>query len=264
MKKIIILFVLVISSLFANEDYTVISDLKYGDNKLQTLDIYLPKEKLNNKVIFMVHGGAWRFGDKANTNVILNKVPYFTLQGYIFVSVNYRLVPEVNVFQQKEDILKALLYTQNYLFDKYNIQKDNYYLMGHSAGGHLVSLINSTETNKNWKAVISIDTAGYDLVETILKEKRILYYQALGREEANWTKLSPYHQLKASTTPFLLICSTQRNNSCDDAFRFKQKLNKFSSIAELLKIDLNHSDLNKNLGLYNDYTLSVSKFLNKY
>lgn len=40
----------------------------------QRYDVYLPMHAQHAPVIFLVHGGAWRHGDKTNSAVVVNKV----------------------------------------------------------------------------------------------------------------------------------------------------------------------------------------------
>src|SRR5512143_5220 len=57
------------------QQVTIIRDVRYGNDDRQAMDIYLPRAAgAGMPVIFMVHGGAWRLGDKAAGSVVLNKV----------------------------------------------------------------------------------------------------------------------------------------------------------------------------------------------
>src|SRR5574340_940893 len=86
----------------------VARDIPYGSGDRQRMDIYMPQHAVGAPVIFMVHGGAWRLGDKASQAVIKNKVARWVPRGFIFVSVNYRLLPETAPLNQAEDIAHAL------------------------------------------------------------------------------------------------------------------------------------------------------------
>ena len=44
-------------------------DLAYGSDKQQRLDLYLPTNAQQAPMLLMVHGGAWRIGDKGGVNV---------------------------------------------------------------------------------------------------------------------------------------------------------------------------------------------------
>ncbi|MBV5334560.1 MAG: carboxylesterase family protein, partial [Sulfuricurvum sp.] len=71
-----------------------LSDISYGGDKKQRLDVYLPQNPKNAPIIVMVHGGAWKMGDKKSENVVHNKMNRWVSKGIIFVSLNYRLVPK--------------------------------------------------------------------------------------------------------------------------------------------------------------------------
>ena len=87
-----------------------------GPAKLQAMDVYLPAEsKVGPKaapVILMVHGGGWRIGDKRHPPVFENKVARWVPKGFIFVSVNYPMVPESDPVEQADDIARALAAAQ--------------------------------------------------------------------------------------------------------------------------------------------------------
>ena len=100
-----------------------LADVPYGADPLQRMDVYLPAagsaassaavaSGMRAPVIFMVHGGAWRTGDKAMSRVVQEKVARWVPKGFVFISVNYRLYPAVNVLQEAQDVAMAcLLYT---------------------------------------------------------------------------------------------------------------------------------------------------------
>ncbi len=50
----------------------------------------------------MVDGGAWKIGDKNHAAVVKNKLSYWTKQNWIFVSINYRLVPDATNTQTQD------------------------------------------------------------------------------------------------------------------------------------------------------------------
>ena len=60
----------------------------------------------------MVHGGAWRFGDKGASPVFENKVARWVAPGVLFISANYRLLPEADALVQVDDAARALARAQ--------------------------------------------------------------------------------------------------------------------------------------------------------
>ncbi len=65
-------------------------DIAYVEqgNERHKLDIYAPTDGENHLIVFWIHGGGWRKGDKAG---VQSKPKAFVENG--FVSVNYRCVP---------------------------------------------------------------------------------------------------------------------------------------------------------------------------
>lgn len=97
------------------------------------LDIYYPKNGKNLTTIFFVHGGYLTGGDKFIPEAFLDK-------GFIIVSVNYRLSPNVRHPAYIEDVAAAMNWTfQN--IEKYGGSREKIYLTGHSAGAYLASMI---------------------------------------------------------------------------------------------------------------------------
>ena len=78
----------------------VMRDVAYGNDARQRFDVYLPAQAKEAPVIFMVHGGGWKRGDKAMRSVVDNKVARWVPAGFIVISVNYRLLPDAEIRQQ--------------------------------------------------------------------------------------------------------------------------------------------------------------------
>ncbi|WDE02173.1 alpha/beta hydrolase [Thalassomonas actiniarum] len=122
----------------AANDYTppsgikMLSDIAYGKDAKQTLDIYMPAEAKDAPVIFMIHGGAWQGGDKADRADVENKVAHWVTRGFIFISTNYRTLPEIRPVEQTKDIAAALLFAQENV-RKWGGSPENFILMGHSS-----------------------------------------------------------------------------------------------------------------------------------
>ena len=89
---VVLLSFLALPALAATPD-KVLRNVPYGPDKPQAMDVYLPPAPNAAPIILMVHGGAWRFGDKRHPPVFENKVARWVPKGFIFVSVNYPMVP---------------------------------------------------------------------------------------------------------------------------------------------------------------------------
>ena len=87
---------------------TVVRDVSYGADPKQRFDVYVPRGARNAPVVLMVHGGAWRTGDKQSRGVVGRKVERWTREGIVVISVNYRLLPNTDPIDQARDVARAL------------------------------------------------------------------------------------------------------------------------------------------------------------
>lgn len=242
-------------------------DIAYGSDPLQRLDIYKPVNAVKAPVIFMVHGGGWRHGDKAGRSVAGDKMQHWVNAGFIFISVNYRLLPDANPYQQAEDVARALAFAQRQA-PTWGGDAGRFILIGHSAGAHLVSLLAtradlvSAAGAQPWLGTVSIDTAAFDVPAVMQRKHLRLYDQAFGTDEVFWRSVSPMQHINADTLPLLAICSTRRgDHPCDDAEIFKQQALPKGVRVELLPVDLSHGQTNRQLGQPGAYTAAVDAFL---
>jgi acetyl esterase/lipase len=104
------------------------------------LDLYLPKDTTKFPVIFFVHGGAWVHGDKNFLGLYSSLGRAYAKKGIGVVVTNYRLSPSVQHPEHARDVGLALAWTQQNIA-KYGGDPSAITLCGHSAGGHLVSLV---------------------------------------------------------------------------------------------------------------------------
>jgi arylformamidase len=114
-------------------------DIPYVEkgNELQSLDVYsLPGAK-NLPVVFWIHGGGWQAGDKNDVQI---KPKVFTEKGFVFVSINYRLLPAVDMGTIVRDVAKAIRWTHDHVAE-YGGDPKRLLVMGHSAGAQLAALI---------------------------------------------------------------------------------------------------------------------------
>lgn len=244
----------------------LIRDLPYGADPLQRIDVYLPQQASAAPVLFLVHGGGWRTGDKAMDNVVANKVAYWLPKGYIVVSANYRLLPQANPLEQAQDIAAALSFAQAQA-SSWGGDPARFVLIGHSAGAHLVALlaadpsIAARQGARPWLGTIALDSAALDVAQIMRGPHLPLYDDAFAADPKFWQAASPIDQLHASGGPMLLVCSSRRADSCPAADQFASKAAPLGRQAEVLPIDLGHTEINQQLGLPGPYTGAVASFL---
>ena len=148
------------------KDVLIKKDVAYGTSKLQKFDIIYPTNFKNQKlpVVFYVHGGSWCGGDKYGYTMFCQRL---AKHGYIVVNINYRLMPKVSVRTCIADTIKAIRYSIHKLNnilkkEKINISTnfEKVFMVGDSAGAHIVSLIAAKQTAKKMRLNIKIAGLG--------------------------------------------------------------------------------------------------------
>ena len=116
-----------------SSSYSLAKDLPYGELDRQKLDIYKAESPKNNTpVIVYIHAGSWKDGSKDLYKFLGEG---FAREGYDIVVPNYRLYPESIFPDFVEDAAQAVAYVSKRYPDR------SLALIGHSAGGHIVTLL---------------------------------------------------------------------------------------------------------------------------
>ena len=76
------------------------------------LDVYAPENAKNLPVVFWIHGGGWQAGDKTSVQA---KPKAFVDKGFVFVSTNYRLLPNVDMGTIVRDIAKSIHWVHDHI-----------------------------------------------------------------------------------------------------------------------------------------------------
>jgi acetyl esterase/lipase len=248
------------------EGLRVIRDVAYGRDPRQRFDVYAPAQAQGAPVIFMVHGGGWRLGDKQARGVVDHKLARWAPQGFVLISANYRLLPQARPIEQAQDIAQALAAAQEQAAS-WGADRRKFILMGHSAGAHLVALLaTSPALGKGlqltpWLGSVLLDSAAMNVVQLMQTRHLGLYDRAFGADSAYWRQSSPLHALTRATAPLLAVCSTRREKSCAQADLLVAKATALGSVASTLKLDMSHGDINQRLGEEPGYTRSVEAFM---
>lgn len=245
---------------------SVYRDIAYGNHPKQRMDIYVPEGAANAPVIFMVHGGAWAIGSKSASRVVDNKVNYWLPKGFIFISVDYRLLPEADPLVQAQDVARALATAQQKV-RSLGGDPSRFVLMGHSSGAHLVMLLSADQTMATrvgaqpWRGTVALDTAAYDASEIMRSPHLRLYDRAFGNDPVFWRRASPSTRLQSGAWPMLLVCSSRRRESCGQAEGFEDRARAIGVSAEVLPVAKSHAAINEDLGKPGAYTAAVDRFV---
>ncbi|ENX19687.1 hypothetical protein F893_02438 [Acinetobacter sp. CIP 102136] len=131
---------------YAPETVRVQNNIVYQPLQDLSFDLYQPQNIQNlgpRPTIVWIHGGGWISGSKEHAR------GYFKLlaaQGYNVVSVQYQFAPKATYPSQLHQINQALEFLDTYA-DTYQIDAQNLYLAGDSAGANIASHYAALLTN---------------------------------------------------------------------------------------------------------------------
>ncbi len=244
-------------------------------NELQMLDVYAPDHAKNLPVIFWIHGGGWQVGDKTSVHA---KPKAFVDKGYVFVSTNYRLLPNVDMETIVRDIAKSIHWVHDHIAE-YGGDPERLIIMGHSAGAQLAALICTDDrylkaeglTLAMIKGCVPVDGDTYDvplMIETGAARRKALgqpnpkfgHYEKFGSDPVKHRNFSAVNHVARDKgiSPFLLLYVADHPDTSAQAKRLGSVLNEAGIAARLFGAkDTEHSKIDENLGLPDDPSTKV-------
>ncbi|GES86985.1 alpha/beta hydrolase [Rhizophagus clarus] len=179
-----------------NESSIVHKELSYtsSERPLQKLDLYLPPPSTEidcyPPVVVIIHGGAWRSGDKNEFTKLGRQLSLY----YAVAIVNYRLTtkdtPEIKNPLHVEDVAASISWVSSYA-KEYGYRDDRIYLVGKIRG------------------VIGVEGI-YDLINLLESYPKYIEFvqPAFGNDKNILKSVSPqYITLNTKIPPYLLIHS---------------------------------------------------------
>lgn len=115
-----------------------------GDREL-LLDAFLPEVDEPTPAILVVHGGAWKGG---NRKQLRGYASALAKRGFVCFAIDYRLAPKHKFPVQIEDCRAAVKWIRENA-EEYQVDPTRLGAIGYSAGGHLVSLLGTTGEGPN-------------------------------------------------------------------------------------------------------------------
>jgi arylformamidase len=251
-------------------------DISYVESghELQVLDIYTSENATDKAlpVMFWIHGGGWQVGDKSDVEL---KPKVLTERGFVFVSINYRLLPEVEMDVLTRDVAKAFGWVHRNIA-KYGGDPKCVFVGGHSAGAQLAALICTDDRYLKeedvpfdvLKGCVPVDGDTYDIPKIIsTAEHRQMIYggKMYGNDPEKHIDFSAVtHVAKGKgIPPFLLLYFPGNPDTNAQAAILKSALEAAEiPVRAFGKGDSNHSALNNDLGKPDDpATEEFYKFL---
>ncbi len=241
------------------ESQTAHLDLPYArtasDPNLTAVDIYepnLPEGCPAAPILFYVHGGGWQTGDKARQ--LAGKRQLALERGWVLVSVNYRLVPEVVYPVPNQDVADAIGWTLDHAVD-FHADPQRVAIMGHSAGGGIIAAV-ATDGRylertgyglTDLDCAVSLDTEGYDIAARAGDGG--IYDAMFGTDPSAWPDASPITHIEEDTgIPEFFIVTRGGSTRVAYATDFADTLAAAGVPVELIDVDLTHAGVNAAIG----------------
>jgi acetyl esterase/lipase len=180
-------------------------DIPYGTDYWQKIDLYGPNVTPAQAMptLLFLHGGYWTHGYKEWLGFM---APAFVSLPALFISVGYRLSPQVKHPAALEDCRMAVAWAYEHVAT-YGGDPQRLFLGGHSAGGHLAALLTlqphllSAQGLPADAITACFPVSGvYDL-QGDLPQDRLHAFLEPG---ASLVQASPVHYVRGNRTPFLL------------------------------------------------------------
>ena len=248
----------------------------------QVLDVYYTKNAKDQPVVFWIHGGGWQAGDKKDVQI---KPKVFTEKGFVFVSTNYRLLPNVEMGDIVRDVAKALRWTHDHVAE-YGGDPKRIFVMGHSAGAQLAALICTDDSYLKGeklslsiiKGCVPVDGDTYDVPAIIATAEA--RWKAHGLPRAKFGHREKFgndpqkHKAFSAVThvakdkgipPFLLLHVAGHPDVTAQAIRFGNVLKEAGVPVTVFGArETTHNKLNADLGLADDpATKALFAFLDR-
>jgi acetyl esterase/lipase len=247
---------------------------------LQTVDVYAPAGAKNLPVVFWIHGGGWHGGDKSDVKL---KPQWFMDKGFVFVSINYRLEPAVDMDTLNRDVAKAFGWMEKNIAE-YGGDPKRVLVGGHSAGAELAALICTDDSYLKAEGAafnvligcVPVDGDTYDvsaIVETEETRRRVhgqpepkvTHRNEFGTTAENLRKFSAVtHVAKdKNIPPFLVLHVANHPDTSAQAFRLGAVLKEAGIPTTVFGAkNTEHSKLNNDLGVADDpATAALTEFV---
>ena len=181
-------------------DYMLYENIVYDTQHQLLLDAYIPQNSQDNPGILLVHGGGWRTGDKEQ----LAKYAHFLASNnFACFAISYRLAPQSMFPAQIDDCRTALTWLKDNAAN-YKVNPKKIGAVGYSAGGHLVSLLATTNDKSDLQLRVVV-AGGAPTDFTTLGDEvtnfRYLFGDLPSKVPHLYRQASPTVQVSSTTCP---------------------------------------------------------------
>ncbi len=247
----------------------------------QRLDLYLPRNRsVPFPMIVFVHGGYWKPLDRRWLPWLLgthgNVGAAFARRGVGAAIIGYRQYPQI---QKGDDSLDDIACAVRFVLQRaseWGADPKRVVVIGHSAGGHLVSLLGMDPRILRRSGVDSSRVAGFVSIDGIFDLKASLGYlkadqsavlrTLFGPDDAALAEHSTTSYARADHPPMLFVDSSGDEPVCLDGFHeLRPRFARAGSAAEFVELDeLGHNETIVRIGMEQDPVLpTLVEFVEK-
>jgi acetyl esterase/lipase len=196
-------------------------------------------------------------------------------RGFVFVSTNYRFVPNVTVKEMTGDIAKAIRWVHDHAKD-YGGDPRSIFVMGHSAGAHLAALVCTDDRYLKaeglplsiLKGCVPVDVSVYDIPRRLKDGGAVppaSFKTIFGETEEAQRDLSPVAHVARGKNipPFLILHVADRPDTKAQSQWFARTLQEAGVAAKVVPAEgKTHGTINADLGSPDDKpTQALYEFL---
>lgn len=233
------------------QDGKVDRDVLYAEpaGERLLLDVYAPPAgKAKRPAVVLVHGGGWSSRDKRQFAGYAERI---AAKGFVGVCIDYRLAPRHRYPAALEDCRTAVRWVRANA-ETYAVDPERIGVLGSSAGGHLVSLLGTTEGKARPEDPLARFSAKVACVVNYFGPTDLrpgpdqapgrVVQSFLGKSPAEapdlYAEASPITHVGKHAAPFLVIQGTaDKTVRVSQSDRFVEALHRAGVEASYLKIE---------------------------
>jgi acetyl esterase/lipase len=187
--------------------YERFTDIPYGPQPRQKLDVYRPTHGSNPApIVVFFYGGSWQSGSKADYRFVAQAL---ASRGFVAVLPDYRLYPPHRFPVFVEDGALAVRWAHDHAAD-FGGDPRWLHLMGHSAGAHIAALLT---LDARYLAEVGLDRSAvrstaalsgpYDFIPA--PDTRAVFNMPAGDAAAPDPRIEPINFVDGRAPPMLLL-----------------------------------------------------------
>ncbi|MAG56864.1 MAG: hypothetical protein CMJ83_11275 [Planctomycetes bacterium] len=244
-------------------------NLKYVEgedaHRRQVLDLNIPMGAKKPPLVLFIHGGAWMMGSKTWYRNVARTI---AKEGFAVALNNYRLSPGVKHPVHVDDCARALAFLVKQA-PKYGYDPTRVFLGGHSAGGHLSSLLALSPKMMKKQGLERSIVKGVFPVSGVYdcRSNHRMFRSVFGTDAKIRAEASPVVQINEESPPFLvLFAQSDLQGLAPDARSFVKALEKAKRPVQHHQIaDRNHNSISSSIGRKGDPTTRyILQFLKEH